>query len=122
MLPKPKRGMTLGQYLRQAMDETRLSIRGLSGRSGVHRSAIERLLRDEVDEPLPSHLVALAEALEVRTTDLFMLAGLPIPQDLPSVDALLRAEYDLSEEGLAEAKRQIAAIAAQERAKDESNS
>ena len=122
MLPKPKRGMTLGQYLRQAMDETRLSIRGLSGRSGVHRSAIERLLRDEVDEPLPSHLVALAEALEVRTTDLFMLAGLPIPQDLPSVDALLRAEYDLSEEGLAEAKRQIAAIAAQERAKDDSNS
>jgi len=85
--------------------------------AGVHPSSVNRLLQDEVDEPLPDHLMGLAQALDLRASDLFLLAGLPIPGELPSVDAMLRAEYGLSEQGLAEAKRVVAAIAASERKK-----
>ncbi len=66
---------------------------------------------------MPDHLMGLAQALDLKATDLFLLAGLPIPKELPSVNAMLRAEYGLSEEGLAEAKRHIESIAAAERRK-----
>jgi transcriptional regulator with XRE-family HTH domain len=108
---KPLKGLTLGQYLEQSRREAGLSLRQLAAASGVHPSSVNRLLHDQVDEPLPDHLMGLAQALDVRASDLFLLADLPIPRELPSVDVMLRAEYGLSEEGLAEAKRQIAAIA-----------
>jgi hypothetical protein len=114
---KPLKGLTLGQYLEQSRQQAGLSLRQLAAASGVHPSSVNRLLHDEVDEPLPDHLMGLAQALDVRASDLFLLAGLPIPRELPSVDVMLRAEYGLSEQGLAEAKRQIAAIAKAERGK-----
>ncbi len=100
MVRKPAKGITLGQYLEQARDQAGLSLRQLAAASGVHPSSVNRLLKDEVDEPLPDHLMRLADALEVKASDLFLLAGLPIPHELPSVDAMLRAEYGLSEQGL----------------------
>jgi DNA-binding XRE family transcriptional regulator len=115
-MEKPsKQKLTLGQYLEQARQEAGCSIRQLATESGVHRSSIERLLRDEVDEPSPDTLSRIASALELNATDLFVLAGLPVPKKLPSVDVMLRTEYGLSEEGLAQAKRSIEAIAAKER-------
>jgi transcriptional regulator with XRE-family HTH domain len=110
-----KQNLTLGQYLEQARQETGCSIRQLAAESGVHRSSIDRLLRDEVDEPSPDTLSRIASALELNSADLFVLAGLPIPRKLPSVDVMLRTEYGLSDKGLAEAKRNIEAIAARER-------
>ena len=115
MVTNPPGRMTLGHYLEQARQEAGLSHRQLAAASGVHPSSVNRLLKDEVDDPLPEHLMGLAEALDVRASDLFLLAGLPIPTELPSVDAMLRAEYGLSEQGLAEAKRHIAAIVKAER-------
>jgi DNA-binding XRE family transcriptional regulator len=112
-----KRSLTLGQYLEQARLEAGCSIRQLATESGVHRSSIERLLRDEVDEPSPETLARLASALELKASDLFVLAGLPIPKEIPSVDVMLRSEYGLSEDGLAEAKRSIQEIARRERQK-----
>jgi transcriptional regulator with XRE-family HTH domain len=107
--------LTLGQYLEQARQEAGRSIRQLATESGVHRSSIDRLLRDEVEEPSPDTLSRIASALELNAADLFVLAGLPIPKKLPSVDVMLRTEYGLSDEGLAEAKRHIEAIAERER-------
>ena len=92
-MDKPLKGLTLGQYLEHSRQQAGLSLRQLAAASGVHPSSVNRLLHD------------------VRASDLFLLAGLPIPRELPSVDVMLRAEYGLSEQGLAEAKRQIAAIA-----------
>lgn len=108
---------TLGQHLEQARQENGLSLRQLAAASGIHPSSVNRLLKDEVEAPSPEHLMGLAQALDIRASDLFLLAGLPIPSELPTVDAMLRAEYDLSDEGLAEAKRHIAAIAEDEREK-----
>jgi transcriptional regulator with XRE-family HTH domain len=113
--------MTLGQYLAQARQEAGLSHRQLAAASGVHPSSVNRLLKDEVDEPLPEHLMGLAEALDVRASDLFLLAGLPIPKELPSVDVMLRTEYGLSEQGLAEAKQHIAKIAEAERRRSQAD-
>jgi transcriptional regulator with XRE-family HTH domain len=107
--------LTLGQYLEQARQEAGMSLRQLAASAGIPPTSVNRLLKDEVDEPRPEHLMGLAQALDVRASDLFLLAGLPIPKELPSVDAMLRAEYGLSEQGLAEAKRHIAGIAEAER-------
>lgn len=116
MVTKPHERITLGQYLDQARQAAGFSYRQLAATSGVHLSTVNRLLKDEiVGETSSEHLMGLAEALDVRASDLFLLAGLPIPKELPSVDAMLRAEYGLSEQGLAEAKRHIAKIAEAER-------
>jgi transcriptional regulator with XRE-family HTH domain len=106
---------TLGYYLEEARQNAGLSIRQLAAASEVPQTSLVRLLKDEVDEPSPDNLMSLAKALDLKASDLFLIAGLPIPRDLPSVDAMLRQEYGLSEKGLAEAKRQIAAIAERER-------
>lgn len=108
---------TLGQHLEQSRQEAGLSLRQLAAASGIHPSSVNRLLKDEVEAPSPEHLMGLAQALDIRASDLFLLAGLPIPSEPPSVDAMLRAEYGLSDEGLAEAKRHITAIAEGERKK-----
>jgi transcriptional regulator with XRE-family HTH domain len=109
MVKGPKR-LSLGQYLEQAREEAGISLRQLVAATGIPQTTINRLLKDEVEKPNPEHLTRLADALERNASDLFMVAGLPIPQGMPSIDALLRAEYDLPEEAVAEAKRNIQAI------------
>ena len=117
MTKEQPKGLTLGQYLEAARTDAGMSLRQLAAASGIHPSSVNRLLKDEVEAPSPDHIMKLATALDLTASDLFLMAGLPIPQKLPSVDAMLRAEYGLSEEGLAEAKRQIEAIADEERDK-----
>jgi transcriptional regulator with XRE-family HTH domain len=109
MVKGPKR-LSLGQYLEQAREEAGISLRQLVAATGIPQTTINRLLKDEVEKPNPEHLARLADALELNPSDLFMVAGLPIPQGMPSIDALLRAEYDLPEEAVAEARRNIQAI------------
>ncbi len=98
---------TLGQVLRQAREAASLSIRQLEATSGVGRMAIQRLEQDEVEKPAADHLLHLAQALELNETDLFLLAGLPVPKRTASLDIMLRKEYGLPPEAIAEAKRNI---------------
>lgn len=109
MRNEPKR-VLLGQYLEQAREDAGISLRQLVAATGIPQTTINRLLKDEVEKPNPEHLTRLADALELNASDLFMVAGLPIPQGMPSIEALLRAEYSLPEEAVAEAKRNIQAI------------
>lgn len=102
--------VTLGQVLRQAREGAGLSIRQLEATSGVGRMAIQRLESDEVERPLAEHLVDLAQALELNETDLFLLAGLPVPKQTASLDVLLRKEYGLSDDAVEEAKDNIRSI------------
>jgi transcriptional regulator with XRE-family HTH domain len=101
---------TLGQVLRLARGVAGLSIRQLEATSGVGRMAIQRLEQDEVEKPLAEHLIHLAHALELNETDLFLLAGLPIPKRTASLDVMLRTEYKLPPEAIEEAKRNIQEI------------
>lgn len=103
--------LSLGQYLEQAREDNGVSLRQLVAATGIPQTTINRLLKDEVEKPNPEHLTRLADALELNASDVFVVAGLPIPQGMPSIEALLRAEYDLPDEAVAEAKRNIQAIA-----------
>lgn len=110
--PMSDSDMTIGRYLEAARQEAGLSLRQLAEASGVQLTIIARLLRDQMRQPRPDHLVRIANVLELRASDLFLIAGLPVPTELPSVEALLRTEYDLPEDAVAEAKAQIEAIVA----------
>lgn len=101
---------TLGQVLRVAREAAHLSIRQLEATSGVGRMAIMRLEQDEVEKPSADHLIYLAQALELNETDLFLLAGLPVPKRTASLDVMLRAEYKLPPEAIEEAKQNIQKI------------
>lgn len=61
--------------------------------------------------PQAERLIALAEQLELRATDLFELAGRAIPSEMKSLPAMLRADYDLPDRAIKEIERHIAAVA-----------
>ncbi|MCA1703788.1 MAG: helix-turn-helix domain-containing protein [Actinobacteria bacterium] len=118
MTQKPQRDTqptprTLGEFLKQAREAAGLARRQLALMSGVGRMTIQRLETDWYAEaPTPDDLVKLARALELNETDLFLLAGLPVPKRTASLDVMLRTEYGLPPEAIAEAKQNIAAIVA----------
>jgi len=105
-------GVTLGQHLEAASKEAGYSVRQLANISGIPKSSVDRLLRDETEQPLPAHLEALARALELNQTDLFLLAGLPVPRETASLEIMLRKGYGVSDQELPELKRQIEALIA----------
>jgi transcriptional regulator with XRE-family HTH domain len=101
---------TLGSTLRAAREAQGLDRKQLAELLSVAPSQVTRW---EADEKTPSvqSLVVLARQLELRTADLFALAGLPIPDELTSLPAMLRAEYDLPPEAIAEIQTHIADVA-----------
>ena len=107
--------LTLGSALRSARQAHGLGTRQLARLLGVAPSQISRW---EADEVLPSakFLAALAEQLELRSSDLFQLAGAPIPTDLANLPAMLRAEYELPPEAIQEIQDHIAEVASKYRA------
>lgn len=109
---KGGRAASLGAFLRRAREAAGLSKLQLEAMSGVGRMTIQRLETDYYDEPSPDDLVRLAKALELNETDLFLLAGLPVPKHTASLDVMLRTEYGLPPEAIEEAKRNIADIVA----------
>jgi transcriptional regulator with XRE-family HTH domain len=102
---------TLGAALRAARQRAGLSLRQLEEQTGVPRSTIMRLERDEPASPNPTALQHLARALEVPSADLFLLAGIPVPAERPSLPAMLRSDYDLPPEAVEEVRRSIERIA-----------
>jgi transcriptional regulator with XRE-family HTH domain len=104
--------VSLGTFLREAREAAGLSKLQVEAMSGVGRMTIQRLESDYYNEPSPDDLARLARALELNDTDLFLLAGLPVPKQAASLDVMLRAEYGLPPEAIDEAKRNIAAIVA----------
>lgn len=104
--------LTLGQFIESARLDAGLSIRELGDLSGVLKTIVGQLILDQINQPKPDHLMRLAQVLEVRAADMFLLAGIPVPKDQPSVEALLRSEYELPESAVREAKRQIDTIVA----------
>ena len=108
----PSQRTSLGQVLDNARQAAGLSVRQLATAADVPKSEVGRLLRDEQERVNSDSLARLADVLELRTADLFLLAGIPLPNTLPSVEALLRTEYNLPESAIREAKAQIEAIVA----------
>jgi transcriptional regulator with XRE-family HTH domain len=98
---------SLGTVLDDARKGVEMSVRQLADAAGVPKSEVGRLLRDQQERLNPDSLASLASVLELDAADLFLLAGMPVPLKVPTVEALLRTEYDLPEQAVQEAKAQI---------------
>jgi transcriptional regulator with XRE-family HTH domain len=108
--------VALGAALRTAREAQGLSIRQVAALLEV---APSQALRWETGErpPTPQNLVDLAQRLELRASDLFALAGIPVPADAASLPAMLRSEYELPPEAIAEVQKHIESVANKYRVK-----
>jgi transcriptional regulator with XRE-family HTH domain len=98
---------TLGTTIRQARERAGLSLRNLEAIVGVSRQLLLRLEHDEVDNPSPTLLHQLAQALELDSDDLFAFVGYRPSEKLPSLTPYLRAKYRLPPAALAEASEAL---------------
>lgn len=94
-------------FIRARRHELGISLGQLEARTGLHNSRISRWERGIEMPDRPERLVALAAGLEVPTADLYALAGVDIPDELPTLRPYLRSKYGgaLPDEALAEIAR-----------------
>ena len=101
---------TPGQMLRQHREGAGLSLRQLAGQLDVAPSQVTRWEQDE-QTPSARSLVRIAQALELPATELFARYGQAQPTEALSLPAMLRREYDLPPEAIAEVQRHIETVA-----------
>ena len=104
----------LGATVRSARETQGLDRKQLARLLEVAPSQVTRWENNELT-PSPRSLIGLAQQLELRASDLFTLAGVPIPTDLASLPAMLRAEYALPPQAIAEIQQHITLVAQQYR-------
>ncbi|MGH3661466.1 MAG: helix-turn-helix domain-containing protein [Micromonosporaceae bacterium] len=106
---------SLGAYLEQARQRSRLSLRQLAVASGVPMSTVNRLLKDQVTKAQPGNLARLSHALGLDAVEVFTRAGITLPGETEDADAdlgaLLRRRYRLTDAQAAEFIRQVNATA-----------
>ncbi|MFE0153188.1 helix-turn-helix domain-containing protein [Nonomuraea sp. NPDC059007] len=90
---------SLGRYLEAARVQAGHSLRHLARATGLSFSSLYRILNDEVERPSAANLAALARALDLPVSEVFARAGIT---GLADLDTLLRAEYGLSDQAIAE--------------------
>jgi transcriptional regulator with XRE-family HTH domain len=89
-----------------------LSASRLAERAGVAKGTVTRLELGEIANPQPDTLRALAEALGVPTTDLYVTADWLPKEELPSFTPYLRSKYrGLTAKGRAELEQSFRKIA-----------
>ena len=99
---------TLGAYVRHARIEAGLSLRQVETLTGVGRMALSRLETGAlVQPPTADDLNKVARVLELNETDLFLLAGLPVPKQTASLDIMLRKGYGVPDEAVPSLKDEI---------------
>lgn len=101
---------TLGEYVRQKREEAGLSQRQLAQEAGVSFSNISRLESGFHTSPTPGLLKNVADVLDVDLAELLAYLGIEVAGS-GSLNDYLRRDYDLPDEGVAEAKQAIERIA-----------
>ena len=83
----------LGDFIRKRREDLGISMSELERRTGIHQSRLSRWER-AIDMPTrPERLTALAQGLQVPATDLYLLAGMELSPELPSMQPYLRSKY-----------------------------
>src|SRR5690242_11678994 len=77
-----------GEQLRRLADLRGFNVGGLAGAAAVPEAQIVSVLGGA--EPAPTLLRGLAPVLGMHRSDLFVVAGLPVPDDLAPLDASAR--------------------------------
>ena len=90
----------LGARVKLLRKEAGFSIRKLAKLAGVDFSWLARIERGAYDAPDPRYLRALATALKVEASDLYLAAGYEDSQSLPGFSMYLRAKFDLPPEAI----------------------
>lgn len=101
---------SLGEYVRLKREEAGLSQRQLAQEAGVSFSNISRLESGFHARPTPGLLKSIADVLDVDLAGLLSYIGIAVA-GAGSLNDYLRRDYDLPDEGVAEAARAIEQIA-----------
>ncbi|WP_442876095.1 helix-turn-helix domain-containing protein [Amycolatopsis sp. NBC_01480] len=109
--PSAPSASTLGSFLKQARERAQLSLSDLSEITCVPRNTIHRLERDEVLHPSIFVLLALVNALELKTLDVLALLGVDQAAQLPDLATYLQIKYpQVPEAARTEAQRRLEEI------------
>jgi len=100
--PRQPDGTRLGDVIRQARLDLGLAASHVADVCGAHKSTLARLEAGDFQSVHPNLLRRLARLLELDERDLFALAGLELPEGLPTFTPYLRAKYDISDEAAKE--------------------
>jgi len=113
MSPEPS---SLSDALRAGREAQGLTISQLAVLLEVDPGQVFRWESGE-RKPKADKLTALARRLELPIDELFALAGWPLPARSVDLPAMLRSQYDLPPEAIAEVQRDIERIAKKYRTK-----
>jgi transcriptional regulator with XRE-family HTH domain len=102
----PPAPASFGAYIKAERQRQQLSIRQLAALVGTVPSMVLRWERDET-VPKAKYLGMLSRSLELPINTLRRLSGDEYAADIPSLPAMLRAEYDLPPEAIAEIEQHI---------------
>ena len=102
------------ELLRRRRAELGLSLTQLEARTGIHVSRLSRWERAQDMPSRPDRLTALAAGLELPPSDLYLLAGMDLAGELPSMRPYLRSKYGpkLPPEAIADIEAYSARVAA----------
>jgi len=89
-----------------------LSVRQLAAAAGVHLGTISGLEHATNLAPQPEILKAIAKALDLSMSDLFIIADWLPANELPSLQPYLRAKYGLGKRDAAELDDYLAQLQA----------
>ncbi|WP_181873882.1 helix-turn-helix domain-containing protein [Tsukamurella tyrosinosolvens] len=78
-----------------------MSIPRLASLTGMADSSYRRIESGEVTAPSPERLTAIATALDMPASDLFVAAGWLSPRDMPTLRPYMRTKYNLTAEAAA---------------------
>ena len=92
----------LAVILRGRRQDKGLSVRQLAAAAGVHLGTISGLEHATNLAPQPEILKAIAKALDLSMSDLFIIADWLPAGELPSLQPYLRAKYGLGKRDAAE--------------------
>jgi transcriptional regulator with XRE-family HTH domain len=102
----PEQAQKLGQFLSARRTALGLSMRELARHIGNSMSTISVIEAGTNLNPMPDTLKAIARALDVPVSDVYVAADLLPAGELPTLKPYLRAKYhDLDESAIAELER-----------------
>ncbi|MEZ5341204.1 MAG: helix-turn-helix transcriptional regulator [Acidimicrobiales bacterium] len=111
---EPEQAKKLGAVLRGARNNKGYSAVKLGELTDMNDATIIRLENGGIASPAPDKLTRIAEALDLRSADVFALADYTAPTDLPSMSPYLRTKYkDLPPEAAAKIENYTRKIAKQ---------
>lgn len=99
--------ISLGRYLRTKREAAGLGPRELARLAGVDHGYIIRLEGAQKRNPSADTLLKIASVLELDPTELLGFIGIKPPVVLPSMEAVFRKKYGLTEEEAREAAELI---------------